>query len=1031
VSFSFPQRVPPEAARPLSASAYDPGQDALAYHWDFGDGSTGDGPEVIHSWQTPGTYTVTVTVDDGDGGVGTSRAYFDVAAAKADAGADVTIDEGGTATLGGPASSPADSFTSFRWDFGDDLTGAGAAMVNHSYLDEGSYSAKLTVADDASSDTDDAVVTVRNVPPDIGGIAAPVETVRATPASFKVFATDPGPKDVLSVRWDFGDGSAGTGAAIDHAFATAGMYTVKVTVSDEDGGETSASRQVKVVAALAGVPDSYGRDFWLDFDSNAYADSTSALTLFITGPHATQGVVEAPGAGIRIPFSVTADEITAVGLPTSLMLGNAATSGTIEPRAIHVAADDDVVVYGLNRTMYTTDAYLGQPIDTTGTRYRVMSYGAGYGGSLFSVVATRNDTTITVTPAAALPDHPADEPFTVSLDIGEAVQFQAHNGKDLTGTLLTSNKPVSVFGGHQCANVPANVPYCDHIVEQLAPPSRWGRHFVTAPLSGRKGDTFRVLADVADTHVTITSSEGDEHVTLGAGEFHEMLVGVPLSIDSDQPISLAQFSNGSTFDQTVSDPFMVLVPPAEQYFTSYVVATPAQGFRSNFLNITVPTAAAGGVKVDGNSVPDDTFKAIPGSTYSAASVPVEPGTHRLTADAPFGVTVYGFDADDSYGYSGGSGGGAVATVAAVRLTPSEQKAVVGGQACMTISVLDSSDSRLPGIRVDVTVAGASESRQSVVTGTDGTVPFCYSATSDGTDTITATAAGAHDTSKVIWTTPGTNQPPTAEPRSLALDEDTSASLKLTGRDPEESSLTFRVTSMPSHGALTGTAPNLTYIPNPTYNGEDSIEFVVSDGRLTSAPATVNITVRPVNDRPVFGDPGPIAVDEGEQLTVPVPAIDPDGTSSTVQVESGPVGLVYTAGEVRWRPDEEDGPGTYPVTLRAEDGDGGTARVTFLVTVTEINQPPVIKLSDSADAVQYSDPLPTVTVTVSDKDLPRQAVASSIAGLPSGLSASEFAYDNALDAWVAKITGRAKGPAGTFPVTVSVGDGAGGTDTATL
>lgn len=43
-----------------------------------------------------------------------------------------------------------------------------------------------------------------------------------------------------------------------------------------------------------------------------------------------------------------------------------------EPRAIHVAADDEVVVYGLNRTRYTTDAYLAAPTDATGTRYRVM-----------------------------------------------------------------------------------------------------------------------------------------------------------------------------------------------------------------------------------------------------------------------------------------------------------------------------------------------------------------------------------------------------------------------------------------------------------------------------------------------------------------------------------------------------------------------------------------------------------------------------------------------------------------------------------
>lgn len=190
---------------------------------------------------------------------------------------------------------------------------------------------------------------------------------------------------------------------------------------------------------------------------------------------------------------------------------------------------------------------------------------------------------MTVVPAAALPGHAQGEPFTVNLDVGEAVELRSAG--DLTGSLVTSDLPVPVFGGHQCANVPTGYAYCDHIVEQLAPASRWGRQFVTAPLSGRTQDTYRVLADAPDTHVTITSSAGAVDVTLGAGEFHEFLSGRPQTISADKPVTVAQDSNGSTFDNTISDPFMVIVPPFEQYFTSYVVATPAQGFRDNYINV--------------------------------------------------------------------------------------------------------------------------------------------------------------------------------------------------------------------------------------------------------------------------------------------------------------------------------------------------------------------------------------------------------------------------------------------------------------
>jgi len=51
---------------PLNAVFDDPGDDSLVYDWDFGDGGTGNGEEVTHSWSQPGWYTVTVTVSDGD-----------------------------------------------------------------------------------------------------------------------------------------------------------------------------------------------------------------------------------------------------------------------------------------------------------------------------------------------------------------------------------------------------------------------------------------------------------------------------------------------------------------------------------------------------------------------------------------------------------------------------------------------------------------------------------------------------------------------------------------------------------------------------------------------------------------------------------------------------------------------------------------------------------------------------------------------------------------------------------------------------
>ena len=103
-------------------------------------------------------------------------------------------------------------------------------------------------------------------------------------------------------------------------------------------------------------------------------------------------------------------------------------------------------------------------------------------------------------------------------------------------------------------------------------------------------------------------------------------------------------------------------------------------------------------------------------------------------------------------------------------------------------------------------------------------------------------------------TPGssTNTPPTAQSQSVTTDEDVALGLELAGTDAEGNTLTYAVATPPSHGALTGTAPKLTYVPATNYNGTDSFTFTVSDGQATSTPATVSITITPVNDAPVAG-----------------------------------------------------------------------------------------------------------------------------------------------------------------------------------
>jgi RHS repeat-associated protein len=95
-----------------------------------------------------------------------------------------------------------------------------------------------------------------------------------------------------------------------------------------------------------------------------------------------------------------------------------------------------------------------------------------------------------------------------------------------------------------------------------------------------------------------------------------------------------------------------------------------------------------------------------------------------------------------------------------------------------------------------------------------------------------------------------DDPPQAHPQSVVTDEDTPLNIFLTGSDPEGAQLRFSVVAPPVHGVLSGSPPNLVYMPDPNYHGADRFAFSVNDGELDSQPATVDITINPVNDTPI-------------------------------------------------------------------------------------------------------------------------------------------------------------------------------------
>ena len=96
-----------------------------------------------------------------------------------------------------------------------------------------------------------------------------------------------------------------------------------------------------------------------------------------------------------------------------------------------------------------------------------------------------------------------------------------------------------------------------------------------------------------------------------------------------------------------------------------------------------------------------------------------------------------------------------------------------------------------------------------------------------------------------------NQAPVATPQNVTTNEDTTTDITLSGNDADGDALTYTIVTQPTHGTLSGTAPNLTYNPEANYFGADSFTFKVNDGTVDSYEATVNITINSVNDTPIL------------------------------------------------------------------------------------------------------------------------------------------------------------------------------------
>ena len=341
-----------------------------------------------------------------------------------------------------------------------------------------------------------------------------------------------------------------------------------------------------------------------------------------------------------------------------------------------------IVLIGHTSTPRST--YLALPCIEYGLQEEYVYYGISADSTLSNrygqilLVGCMNNTVVTITPTqnVLLPQDPqqSNSPL-ITITAGSSHTVMLHSLQtlliatlyvDLTGTKVVSNKPLTVVGGHECAQVPNSYSDCDPMSMQVTPTFTWRDHFLLTPLESRiVGQRYKLLTSQNDTYVNISCPQNlTKHMIEFPGSM--LIIDTNFSSFCDVTCSHPCYIAGLSFSRNYpiygpnGDPFLMIVPPISQYPHS-VTFTTLPEMPTNHYSVAIPADFYYNGTILINGVLTETTDWSPiysangrisGYGYNSSAS----GTYTISHSHPDGgiyVSVYGFHTFGGYGYLAG------------------------------------------------------------------------------------------------------------------------------------------------------------------------------------------------------------------------------------------------------------------------------------------------------------------------------------------------------------------------------------------
>ena len=511
--------------------------------------------------------------------------------------------------------------------------------------------------------------------------------------------------------------------------------------------------------------------------------------MLIAAEQGASGTVQVPGLSSLQSFTIPPGGTKRISIPPAAMVY---ANDYVENKGVFIQSDRPITVFALGRRdlitlsipgfpgfsqdqptyAYSAAAYLVFPTPSLGTSYRIIAPGTFY-GSGFTVVATDDNTILTVDLVVSYDKRTAGVPYQVTLQRGQTYQFRTNlpvYGEE-TGTMVTANKPVAVIGGNDVRkNTGVTGLLLNSYASQLSPTSQGGTQFLLRPWDPR------VLGQPYE--VTVMAVDGEANVFLNGESIGQAFEWSPLvlnltganSLQSDRQVQVSQstakyFSNppnGSILDSTFTT-----IPSAAEASDSYLLSPLADEYTSTVATVTVSSAVRPSLRLNGSAVDGSLFSPIANTDLFTAQIPISAGANLLTADKPFRALLSGFAPIiyrlnnnnnslvmdtyiGSFATPAGLEFGELGADSTISLVNDPQSVAPGQTATVTARVLDGSGKPLGGIRIEFAMTGANPTAGHAFSDFQGYTNFSYVGQAAGTDLVIASAGSHVAQGQVVW-----------------------------------------------------------------------------------------------------------------------------------------------------------------------------------------------------------------------------------------------------------------------------------------